>query len=107
MDDDDERDPDDPGPDEVFDCGPCPNCGGQATVPILWGLPRDDDYVKDAGRSQFGGCIIPENPPNSACATCGYEWITRHEAPDQSLEVKRSSSADKVPGREKAMNSDG
>ena len=50
----------------------CPNCG-QPALPIVYGLPREED-VNDPN-FYSGGCIIMPNQPNWACAECEIEFV--------------------------------
>ena len=59
------------------DAGPCPRCGGGTALPILYGMPMQDDYERLSGRVVFAGCIVPEEPARFACSRCGQEWGRR------------------------------
>ena len=59
----------------------CPKCKSENIIPIVWGYPTqellDDD---EAGRVISYGDLIPPNPPDSHCKSCGHEWMNNPES---------------------------
>ncbi len=56
----------------------CPNCGQQAGVPIIWGMPTPDLFtqVESGDRDVvLGGCDVPDPLVNAACRSCGARWL--------------------------------
>ena len=50
----------------------CPECGEPAGVPILWGFPHPDEI--DRTDVVLGGCVVPADPVDHACRSCGHRW---------------------------------
>lgn len=64
---------------KVHDTKICPDCGGEI-VPIIWGYPADYLLKKDIdGEIYLGGCVIPPNPCNFHCKSCGHEFDLGYE----------------------------
>jgi hypothetical protein len=61
-------------------CGPCPKCGSEDTIPIMYGLPTEEGFLAASrGKVKLGGCIIIEGPdgepgPDATCKACGASW---------------------------------
>lgn len=54
---------------------PCPRCGAQNTVPIVYGYPAPaTEEAARRGEIVLGGCIIGPEAPVWACPACGHEW---------------------------------
>ena len=41
----------------------CPNCGGDETFPIIYGLPLKHGAKRKEGEVLLGGCIVYGNDP--------------------------------------------
>ena len=55
----------------------CPRCGSNKVVPIHYGYPgpkMQSDY--DAGKIDWGGCVITDNDPAWRCKECDCVWPT-------------------------------
>ncbi len=53
----------------------CPKCNSKNIIPILYGLPVYEAFLKEQeGKLKLGGCVIDEESPNWHCKDCGYEW---------------------------------
>ena len=49
----------------------CPNCGGDETIPIIYGLPLPSMGEKERrGEVLLGGCIVSGNDPEWYCKVC-------------------------------------
>lgn len=58
----------------VNDTRVCPDCGG-CLVEILWGLPTPEHMKKaENGEIFLAGCVIPGNPANYHCSSCGHDF---------------------------------
>lgn len=54
---------------------PCPECGSDRVVPIVYGLP--DGELTGAflrGEAAIGGCLVTGDDPSRACRACGHKW---------------------------------
>ena len=58
-------------------CGPCPSCGSEDTVPIMYGMPSQEGFLAaNRGRVRLGGCIVIEGlSPDASCTACGVKWV--------------------------------
>lgn len=66
----------------VNDVRTCPDCGGEL-IEIVWGFPSDDLLEKAMREEIFlGGCVIPGNPCNYHCKSCGHEFDLGHKGLD-------------------------
>ena len=54
--------------------GPCPACGADAALPIVYGLPDPDAYDRLADRVLFAGCCMPQDAPRFTCSRCSTTW---------------------------------
>ena len=54
----------------------CPNCGSTNFIPIVYGKPTYQAYLKaKKGELILAGCrIIEPNPPNKKCKNCGSSY---------------------------------
>jgi len=54
---------------------PCPECGRNSVIPIVYGLPNKD-IIEKAKRHEvaLGGCFVTEDHPQWRCRDCGHEW---------------------------------
>lgn len=53
----------------------CSQCGQDAVVPIVYGLPGHQLMASAArGDVVLGGCEIEQDQPTHACKACGSEW---------------------------------
>lgn len=58
----------------------CPGCGASGKLRwIIWGLPAENI---DMEKFFIGGCCIPENPPELACAECPWSGHLGHLIPN-------------------------
>ena len=54
---------------------PCPRCGAEHVVPIVYGLPAQELFERaERGEVELGGCCIGENDPDSLCRECNHKW---------------------------------
>jgi len=54
---------------------PCPACGSDDTVPIVYGLPTPETVRKaDAGQCVLGGCCRSGDDPRRYCRDCGHSY---------------------------------
>ncbi len=54
---------------------PCPKCGSERTVPILYGYPSHEAREAEERREVvLGGCVITGDDPEWACLACGHRW---------------------------------
>ncbi len=57
----------------------CPVCGSREVIPIVYGMPSEDD-VERAERGEFvlGGCLVglyePDPDPSHCCTACGTSF---------------------------------
>lgn len=64
---------------------PCPACGAQTGVPLLYGLPTDKARaLAEQGEVMLAGCVI--RPEDFGCPECGARWgtdgvVLKFEAP--------------------------
>jgi hypothetical protein len=63
----------------------CPNCGSENVVPIVYGYPtREAVQAADRGELILYGCLPPsDQPEDRACRSCGKEWASGEEDPDE------------------------
>jgi hypothetical protein len=55
---------------------PCPQCGSEDVVKIVYGYPTEETLEKaEAGEVHLGGCVIGHFDPNRYCKHCGHEWL--------------------------------
>lgn len=57
---------------------PCPSCGQQAGVPIIWGMPTPEDFGKvESGQWDvvLGGCCLPDPMVTAECQACDARWL--------------------------------
>ena len=67
------------------EAGPCPACGAEAAMPVVYGMPISTDYERYQGRVAFAGCCLLEVLHLYSCGRCGHEWGERPvEPPDPS-----------------------
>lgn len=53
----------------------CPRCGAGDVVPVIIGLPVDDDFAREAaGEVVLAGCIFDDDTPDWSCRRCGEGW---------------------------------
>jgi hypothetical protein len=57
----------------------CPQCGSAELRSIQYGLPPPEvieNLVEESRRRGvvFGGCVVLEDAPIWACASCGHRW---------------------------------
>ena len=54
---------------------PCPQCGLEDSVPLIWGLPGIDlMQLAERGLVSLGGCMVPGDDPAWHCRACGLDW---------------------------------
>ncbi len=54
---------------------PCPQCGSQRVVPIVYGYPAPETARRaEAGEIRLGGCCITDHDPTWHCEDCDYAW---------------------------------
>ncbi len=61
------------------EAGPCPACGADAALPIVYGMVLPDEHERLAGRAVFAGCCVPYDAPRFACGQCDRTWGVRPE----------------------------
>jgi hypothetical protein len=53
----------------------CPVCASADVVPIVWGLPNEEDFEKaEAGEFALGGCCVGPDDPQWHCKACGKDF---------------------------------
>jgi len=57
----------------------CPKCGSEDVRAIQYGLPPPEvleNMVEESHRRGvvFGGCVVRQDAPTWACASCGHRW---------------------------------
>jgi hypothetical protein len=53
----------------------CPACASADVVPIVWGLPNEEDFKKaEAGEFALGGCCVSPDDPKWHCKACGKDF---------------------------------
>jgi hypothetical protein len=59
---------------------PCPKCGAESPMPILYGLPGPE-LGESAARGELvlGGCIIRDDNPEWQCRACGEQYGASEE----------------------------
>ena len=56
---------------------PCPACGAEKGLPIIWGMPGSPAIFElaEEGELEIGGCVVFEEPrARWHCASCDHEW---------------------------------
>jgi predicted RNA-binding Zn-ribbon protein involved in translation (DUF1610 family) len=54
---------------------PCPRCGSQEVVKIVYGMPSNETSEKVKRREvEIGGCLPSPAAPQWACKSCGFEF---------------------------------
>ena len=54
---------------------PCPACGSESVIPILYGLPTAAlKPLSEARQVEIAGCCWDEAKPSSRCRDCGHAW---------------------------------
>jgi len=57
--------------------GPCPRCGADDPLPVLYGYPAFDEEEQLPDRVVFAGCVVPPDPRAWACGRCGLHYGER------------------------------
>lgn len=55
----------------------CPECGAEATLPIVWGLPGPElQRLEREGKIVLGGCLVDgdDRDPEWECERCKHRW---------------------------------
>lgn len=55
----------------------CPKCNSQNIALICYGLPLDQDKMKQeelSGKAIWRGCLVSRGYPIHCCNNCEYEW---------------------------------
>ena len=53
----------------------CPKCGGNKTIPIVYGYPGSElRKAWERDEVMLGGCCVGENDPKYYCPICYNEW---------------------------------
>jgi hypothetical protein len=53
---------------------PCPHCGSDRVIPIMYGLPIPDLVAaEERGEVILAGCVIGEDAPAFHCSACGRD----------------------------------
>jgi hypothetical protein len=54
---------------------PCPACGEEKGLPIIWGMALSTvGELADQGELVMGGCVVFGDPDRWRCASCGHGW---------------------------------
>ena len=54
---------------------PCPVCGSESVIPILYGLHTAAlKPLSEARQVEIAGCCWDEAKPSSRCRDCGHAW---------------------------------
>lgn len=63
---------------------PCPHCGGERVVEIVYGMPGPDLVERsERGEVVLGGCLINFENPTHRCRDCGADlWGPSQSSPD-------------------------
>ena len=53
----------------------CPECRSKEVIPIIYGLPTYDTWIKaEKGKLLIGGCCFSDYSPKWHCKNCSYDW---------------------------------
>ena len=67
---------------------PCPQCGSEEVVSIMYGLPNPEgEELQRAGKLVFGGCCVDDRSPVWYCRGCKRRFGRRDEWLRQCVEL--------------------
>jgi hypothetical protein len=53
----------------------CPKCGGNSTIPIVYGYPGPElREAWERDEVMLGGCCVVDNDPKWYCPKCYHQW---------------------------------
>lgn len=57
---------------------PCPHCGSEQVIPIVYGMPGAElGAAWERGEVELGGCVVSGNDPERHCRECWTQWNDR------------------------------
>jgi hypothetical protein len=60
----------------------CPKCGSDKLASLLYGLPIEDDYLRELVRRKeviLMGCVVGQDDPQLQCLKCDLQFSIKHE----------------------------